>query len=217
VKAAPVKAEFGPTLPDLLRRRLEQAPAWVRRGLWMATAVVVGIALALVGVWARKPSYSHGGALPFSFPYSAQLHRVVTRPGALVRLEQRRQGRLVQSFEVAPLRLPAYGGRMFAELPVFADGYIRRLRSALPGFRLDYEGRTPPTNPLGYQILYSFRGSSGGDVYGRDEVLLRDRPGARNALVLVMRATRLAGVVYAPAVGVNGGPLTQIVNNFTYG
>jgi hypothetical protein len=155
--------------------------------------------------------------VPFHFSYSARLHRVAARPGGFVKLEQRQGGRLVQSFEVAPLRLPAYSGRMFAELPLFADGYIRRLRSTLPGFQLDYEGRTPPTNQFGYQILYSYRGPSGENVYGRDEVLLRDRPGARDALLVVMRATRLAGVIYSPAVGVNGGPLTQIVNDFTYG
>jgi hypothetical protein len=213
VQASPVKSEFGPTLPTLVSR----APGWARRLLWAAAAAAVVLALVLVWALVRKPSYSHGGALPFHFPYSARLHRVSGSPGAFVKLEQRRAGRLVQSFEIAPVRLPAYRGRMFAELPLFADGYIRRLRRTLPGFRLDYEGRTPPTNQLGYQILYSYRGPSGEDVYGRDEVLLRDRPGARNALLLVMRATRLAGVIYSPAVGVNGGPLTQIVNGFTYG
>jgi hypothetical protein len=215
VKAAPVKSEFGPTLPQLLRRRLDGAPAWARSGLWAAVAAVVVMAVA-VALLLRKPSYSHGGALPLSFPYSSRLHRVAA-PGAFVRLEQRSAGRLVQSFEVAPLRLPAYRGRMFAELPLFADGYIRRLRATLPGFQLVYEGRTPPTNPLGYQILYSYRGPAGESVFGRDEVLLRDRSGARDALLLVMRATPLAGVGYAPAVGVAGGPLTQIVNDFTYG
>jgi hypothetical protein len=217
VTAAPVKPEFGPALPELLRRRLDRAPAWARRGLWAAVVAATAAIVVAVGLLASKPSYSHGGALPFSFPYSPRLHRVASHPGGFVRVEQRRAGRLVQSFEVAPLRLGAYEGRMFAELPLFADGYIRRLRSTLPGFQLVYEGRTPPTNPLGYQILYSYRGPAGEDVFGRDELLLRDRPGAREALLLVMRATRLAGVIYAPAVGVDGGSLTQIVNDFSYG
>jgi len=213
---APVKPEFGPTLPHMLGRRLHGAPAWARGGLGAAAVAAVVIVALAAALLVGKPSYSHGGALPFSFPYSSRLHRVAA-PGAFVRLEQRRAGRLVQSFEVAPLRLPAYQGRMFGELPLFADGYIRRLRGALPGFQLVYEGRTPPTNPLGYQILYRYRGPGGVPVYGRDEILLRDRPDARNALLLVMRATPLAGVGYAPAVGVAGGPLTQIVNDFTFG
>ena len=134
--------------------------------------VVLAIAVALT-LW--PATYSHGGPAPFHFSYRG-LYRTTPEPGQYVRIDRRSggDGRLEDSFAVSPLRLPPYGGGLSGELPVYASGYIGRLRAKFPGFVLRGEGKTRVNTVPAYNIFYTAT-VEGREMYGRDVLLLPER------------------------------------------
>src|ERR1700724_1841571 len=120
--ALPMKRGYGPTLGELLAPRWHAATPRVRRAIVAAGAALVAVAVAVV-LTLLNPVYSHGGPVPFTFPYRG-LYRVAAEPGGYVRVEKRsRSGRLEYSFAVDPLVLPPYRGELTGELPIYAAGY----------------------------------------------------------------------------------------------
>ncbi len=122
-------------------------------------------------------------------------------------------GRLEDSFAVGPLVLPPYrGGRSGAALALYAAGYIPRLAAArAPGqsgfvlrgqgsTQIDAVSSTPPTTSSTPPRV------RGREMYGRNVLLLPERPGARRGVEIAM-LTAVAGnrQVTSPLdVGVKG-------------
>jgi hypothetical protein len=220
--AAPIKAEYGPTLGRLLSARWRAASPSLR-----VAAIALGVLLLALAVVAvdriLNRSFTHAGRVPFSFNYRG-LQRVAPDPGGYVKVERRGgDGRLEASFAVEPLRLPAYSGTPAGELPLYATRYIRALRGRLPGFVLRGEGflRAEGTNkmvgPPGYDVFYSSL-VEGRKMYGRDELVVPERPGAREGVVIAMLSSPAAGSHGTSALDVAAsGILERPLRTFTLG
>ena len=142
--------------------------------------LAVAVALTLL-----PATYSHGGPAPFHFSYRG-LYRTTPEAGQYVRIDRRcRDGRLEDSFAVSPLRLPPYSGGLSGELPVYASGYIDRLRAKFTGFVLRGEGKTRVNTVPAYNIFYTAT-VEGREMYGRDVLLLPERAGVRDGVALEM-------------------------------
>ena len=180
--AVPIKPEYGPTLGRLLSPRWRAASratrAVVLASLVALLAVLIGAVLTL-----ENASFSHGGQVPFSFSYRS-LYRVAPSPGGYVKLERRRDGHLLDSFAVAPLQLPPYSGGLSGELPLYAEGYIRALRSHDTDFVLRGEGKTRVNTVPAYNVEYTAL-VEGRPMYGRDVLLVSQRPAARKGVEIV--------------------------------
>ena len=165
---APVQERFGPSLPALLAPRLHRLPAIARRA--GAALALVLIAVILVAVLrSHDPVFSWPGPpVAFSTPYPRSMTRERAPSGAILLLEQHdASGRLTASFEVAPLRLPPYGGEISASLAVTALNYIRAFTVAAgPTYRYGSSGRTRIDNIPGYTYTYS-RMIGGVRYYGK--------------------------------------------------
>jgi hypothetical protein len=195
--AAPIKPEYGPTLGRLLSARWRSAPPSLRVAAIVSSVLLLALAIVAVDRLLNR-SFSHAGQVPFSFNYRG-LHRVTPDPGGYVKVERRgADGRLEASFAVEPLRLPAYSGVPAGELPLYAAGYIRALQARLPQFVLRAEGDLHATGtikitgPGGYNIFYSAL-IEGRKMYGRDELVVPERPGAREGVEIVMLSAPAAG------------------------
>jgi hypothetical protein len=193
-EAQPARADLGPSLPSLLRRRF----GFRER---VSTAVAVGAVAAvaagvLVHWYATRPEQVvvRTGGTAFNLQYSPDvLHRVAPTGGALVRLEHRR-GKLSASITVLPLRLPPYRDNVAAGLlPVYANQHERRLRRVEPGFLLRDEATAKVNGGQGYQI--GFRsGPPGRFTWGRDILLLPRDVNVRDGVVLQLRQTKVGSV-----------------------
>jgi hypothetical protein len=182
--AVPMKPEYGPTLGQLLAPRWHAASRLLQRALIVAgvglLAVIIAAALTL-----ENASFSHGGSVPFSFSYRG-LYRVAPDPGGYIKVQRRRaDGTLRDSFAVDPLRLPPYSGFLSGELPLYATSYIRALSRRYAGFALRGEGKTRVNNIAGYNIYYRAV-VEGRKLYGRDILLLPERPDVREGVDIVM-------------------------------
>jgi hypothetical protein len=210
--SVPLKPQYGPTLGRLLEPRWRSAAPIVRA---IVVALSVGLlALAIGGALTLlDTSYSHGGRVPFSFKYKG-LYRTAPNPGGYVRVAHSPGGRLEDSYAVAPLRLDGYQGSVTGELPVFTTGYTRALARRFAGFRLEGEGKTRISSTLGgYEVLYSAL-VDGQKMYGRDVMLLPERRGAREGVVIEMLSSRPATV--SKPVG-SSGVLEKPLKTFTFG
>ncbi len=214
--AVPMKPEYGPTLGRLL------APRWHALSRTARIAAIAAGAVALLGVVAialtlLDASYSHGGSVPFSFRYR-DLYRVAPDPGGYVKVQKRSGARgLEYSFAVDPLKLPAYGGDLSGELPLYAAGYIDRLRARDPGFVLRGEGKTRIGTMLGYDVLYT-EILDGRELYGRDVLLLPEHAGVRDGVDIVMlTAAGASKQVDGPIEVATAGPLEKPLKSFSFG
>jgi hypothetical protein len=210
--AVPLKRQYGPTLGVLLAPRWRSLPRVVRVG---AMALLLAVAAAvLASVLALEPtSYSHGGSVPFGFQYKG-LHRTAPGPGGYVRLVRESDGRVEDSYSVAPLRLAPYRGSATGELPLYATGYAEALASRLREFRLEGEGKTRINSTLsGYEVLYSAI-VDGRLVHGRDVMLLPGGDGAREGVIVKMLSTQAATTVSKP-VG-SSGVLERPLKTFSF-
>ncbi len=179
-----VRPEFGPTLPALLHRRLGIAP----RATLAAFALVVVAAAAAIAVRVSADDtveLVHRGQPTFTMLYAPQgVRPAPPRGGELVRLAARTRG-VVLSVTVRPLRLPPYRGFATGALPIYAEHHMAGLRRRLEGFDLRGEGKARVNDVPGYQI--GFRaGSAPRRIYGRDLLVVPDRPGARDGVVVSM-------------------------------
>jgi len=208
----PLKPQYGPTLGRLLEPRWRAAAPAVR-----AIAIAAGIVLLALAVGfvlrLLDASYSQGGRVPFGFKYKG-LYRTTPDPGGYVKVARISDGRLDDSYAVAPLRLGSYGGSVTGELPLFAAGYTHRLSMRFHGFRLEGEGKTRISSTLaGYDVLYSAH-IDGRTMYGRDVMLLPGGRGAREGVAIEMLSTEQASV--SKPVG-SSGVLERPLKTFAFG
>ncbi|HEV3319413.1 MAG TPA: hypothetical protein VG053_06740 [Solirubrobacteraceae bacterium] len=209
----PLKPEYGPTLGELL------APRWRAASRLVQTIVVaIGVGLLALAVGGaltlENAHYSHGGAAPFSFSYRG-LYRTAPAPGEYVQVRSPARGPLRNSFAVGPLRLPAYTTSLSAELPLYASSYINGLRHRYAGFVLRGEGKTRVDTVPAYTVAYTAR-IAGRTVYGRDVLLLPERPGARAGVHIVMLSSPSSQVTSPLLVGA-AGVLERPLETFAFG
>ena len=191
--APPPARDLGPSLPALLRRRFGVRE---RVSTAVALTLVVAVAAALVvRSYATRPEQIVFRAGPtFNLQYfSNVLHRVSPQGGELVRLELRR-GKLSASITADRLRLPAYAGNVTSGLlPVYVDGYERRLRGVEDGFQLRDEGSARVNSAQGYQV--GFRsGPPGHFTWGRDMLLVARDENVRDGVLLRLRQSKVGTV-----------------------
>jgi hypothetical protein len=208
----PLKPQYGPTLGRLL------APSWhAARPLTRAVVLAAGgllLTLLLIAVLSLlDASYSQGGPVPFGFRYRG-LYRTAPDPGGYVKVARSSQGRVQDSFAVAPLRLHLYGGNVSGALPLRATAYVRSLERRFAGFRLAGEGKTRITSTLaGYDIRYSAL-QGGRRIWGRDVFLLPGGAQVREGLVLEMLTSERASVAKPVA---SQGVLERPLKTFSLG
>jgi hypothetical protein len=215
--AVPMKPEYGPTLGRLLspwwRRASRPVHAVVIGGAVTLLALLVGLALTL-----ENARYSHGGPVPFSFSYRG-LYSVQPDSDGYVKVQSRwPEGSLKYSFAVDPLRLPPYSGSVWGELPIYAYSYIRSLSRHSREFELRGEGKTRISNTLtGYQVAYS-EDVEGREMYARNVLLLPERAGVREGVVIAMLTSPTASAqVRSPLEVGETGVLLRPVKNFAFG
>jgi hypothetical protein len=214
--AVPIKGEYGPTLGRLLSPSWRASSPLVRRTVIVAAAALLALALA-AALTLLNAHYSHGGRVPFSFSYRG-LYRAAPDPGGYVKVQRRRSdGRLEDSFAVEPLKLPPYSGGLSGELPLYAAGYIRGLRSRYADFVLRAEGKTRVNTVPAYDVLYTALVERQ-TMWGRDVLLLPDRPGVREGVDIVMLTSPTASSqVTSPLEVASAGVLLKPLKTFTLG
>lgn len=213
--AVPIKPEYGPTLGRLLSPRWRASSRIVRAiviaSILVLLALSLGAALSLLNA-----KYSHGGKVPFSFSYRS-LYRVAPDPGGYVKIQRRSDDRLEDSFAVEPLTLPPYSGGLSSELPLYAAGYIQTLRARYVDFVLRADGKTRVNTVPAYNILYTAR-VDGQTMWGRDVLLLPERPGIREGVDIVMLTSPTASPqVTSPLEVAGAGVLLKPLKTFTLG
>jgi hypothetical protein len=215
MSSIPLKPQYGPTLGRLLTPRWNAAPRAVRGAVLAAGCGLVVLAIAVT--FALLPAkFSYGGAAPFHFSYRG-LYRTAPASGQYVRVERRSHGGLEDSFAVAPLRLAPYEGALSGELPLYASGYIARLRGKYSDFVLRGEGKTRVNTVPGYNVLYTAT-VEGREMYGRDVLLLPERPGVRDGVALEMLTSPSADAkVTSPLEVASDGVLEKPLETFTFG
>jgi hypothetical protein len=213
--SVPIKAEYGPTLGRLLSPRWRAASP-LTRGLVRAAAV--GVVALAIGVFLtlENAHYSHGGKVPFSFSYRG-LFRVTPAPGEWVRLQRHGAGGVLEdSFSVRPLVLPPYSGSLSGELPLYAAGYIRRLRSSDVDFVLRGEGKTRVNTVPAYNVFYTTR-VAGRVMYGRDVLLVAQSPQREGVNIVMLTSPTANAQVTSPLEVASEGVLLKPVRTFTLG
>jgi hypothetical protein len=181
-----VLPEYGPTLPEIARRRF----GWRERttvALLLAAGALIAIAVLLVRPEVDSlAKYVHHDQPVFNLLYDrGQLHQARPQGDELVRLQGRR-GRLSATIAVAPLSLPgATGDVAHGTLPAFASQHIEQLRAELPGFKLVTEGRARVNGAPGYEVRFQ----SGRRTFGNDLMILPSEEDAENALLVTARRT----------------------------
>ncbi|HEY2766718.1 MAG TPA: hypothetical protein VGI76_00575 [Solirubrobacteraceae bacterium] len=184
--AIPLQRQYGPTLGELLAPRWRRVPR-TGRALAIIAGVVLAVALAGAVATLRHPRFAHGGPVSFSFAYPG-LYRASPPTGADALVRRTKDGRVEDSFAVAPLTLASYRGEPSGALALYAAGDIRRLAAVYPGFKLRGEGWTQLNSISPYAVYNVFFRAriEGREMYGRDVLLLPERAGARRGLAISM-------------------------------
>jgi hypothetical protein len=216
MSAIPMRPEYGPTLGRMLAPRW-RATSRSRRTLVRLAAVALVALAAAVALTLENAHFSRGGSLPFSFSYRG-LYRVPPGEGAFVELRSPRSGGpLKYAYRVYPLHLPPYSGGLSGELPMFASRYILGLPSRFSDFVLTGEGKTKVAKMPAYQVLYTTR-VEGREMYGRNVLLVPERPGAREGVEIVMlTATTASSQIKAPSEVASTGVLLRPLKTFAFG
>ncbi len=214
--AVPIKPEYGPTLGRLLSPRWRAASRLTRALVIASLAGLLLLAVAAV-LTLENASYSRGGRVSFSFSYRS-LSKVAPGPGEYVKIQRRRSdGRLLDSFAVRPLRLPPYAGGLSAALPLYAAGYIRGMHGRYEDLVLRSEGKTRVNTVPAYNIEYTAT-VEGHKMFGRDVLLVPQRPGARDGVDIVMLTAPTADPqVTSPLEVASDGVLLKPLKTFTLG
>jgi hypothetical protein len=214
--AVPIKPEYQPTLGRLLAPRWHSASPVARAAVIVSLGALLALIVATV-LTLENASYTHGGRVPFSFSYR-NLYRVRPDPGGWVKVQRRGPGgRLEDSFAVEPLTLPVYGGAQSGELPLYAQGYIVGLRRRYRNFVLRGEGKTRVNSVPAYDVVYTAN-IEGRRMFGRDVLLLPQRPGAREGVEIVMLTAPHANPqVTSPLEVAGAGVLLRPLKTFTLG
>ena len=207
-----VKPQYGPTMAQLV--------GGLPRGARIAVAALAALLIAgaaLLALRSREPE-THvivRGPVTFNLAHGPSLQRV-SRPGALLALRRERQGLFLDSFVVRRLDLPAYRGSAGGAFPVFAVGYLERMRRRYGSLEVALEGRTRINNAIGYQL--AMRAKLGPrTLYARHLLLVPEQPeGSSRGVVLELESTPAAGTPNAAGTG-NAGPLKQAMRSFRFG
>lgn len=207
-----VKAEYGPTLLQLLSARplAVRAAAAALAALIAAVAVYVAIVTRPdeTAVLVREP-------VTFNLVHGDEWERVAAG-GALVGLRHERDGLLLDSYVIRDLRLPPYRGAASGTLPIYATSHVRDLRARYRHFELVGEGRARINNAIGYEV--TFRARIGERrLYGRHYLLVEEEPeGRRRGVVIELGSTPAAGTPSATEIG-NHGALKTPLRSFRFG
>jgi hypothetical protein len=210
-----VQDEYGPTLPELLRR----VPRWARIATWAGIAVLLAVGLWLGTGGAAAPE-THAvvrGERTFNLAWDPSRLDRVDRKGTLLALEGRRGDLFLDSYTVSSVTLPPYRGAPGGVLAVLGANRLRELRATAPGFVPSNppEGRTRVNDSTGYQITWRER-RDGRTIYARDIWLVDPQPGLRDALLVQLRTTRAAGTPNADRTG-GTGALKQPLRSLRFG
>lgn len=207
-----IKAEYGPTLPQLLAPR--SLPVRVAAAA-LAALIVFGALYIVITTRPDENEILVREPITFNLIHGDEWQRVTT-PGSLVSLRHERRGLFLDSYAVRDLRLPAYRGAVGGTLPVYANGYAQRLRSRYSEFEFVSEGRARINNAIGYEV--TFRARSGERrLYGRHYLLVEEEPeGRRRGVVLELVSTPAAGTPTATEIG-NHGALKAPLRSFRFG
>jgi hypothetical protein len=216
IAAVPIKPEYGPTLGRLLSPRWRAASPLSRGAVRVCVLGIIALAIGAF-LTLENAHYSQGGAVPLSFAYRG-LDRVHPLPGELVRLERHTAaGRLEDSFALEQLDLPVYTGELSGALPVYAAGYIRELRAHFKDFALQAEGKTRVNTVPAYQVVYTAQ-VDGQTMWGRNVLLLAEKPGIRRGVKIVMLTTPTANKeVKTPQEVAANGVLLRPLKTLTLG
>jgi hypothetical protein len=216
MSALPIKPEYQPTLGQLLAPRWHSASPLARGAVIVSLGALLALIVAAV-LTLENASFSHGGRVPFSFSYRS-LYKVRPDPGGWVKVQRRGPGgRLEDSFAVEPLTLPPYGGDPSGALPLYAQGYIAGLGRRYQDFVLRGEGKTKVNTVPAYNVLYTAN-VEGRPMFGRDALLLPQRPGAREGVDIVMLTAPNANPqVTSPLEVATAGVLLRPLKTFTLG
>lgn len=211
-----MKPQYGPTLGVLLSPRWRAASPLARRAV-IAAAVGLLALLIGVGLTLENAKYSHGGPVAFNFSYRG-LYRVKPEAGGFVKMQRHRSdGQLEDSLAVGPLRLPPYSGSLSGELPLYAAGYISQLRRRYPRFELAGEGKTKVDTIFAYAVSYTTV-LDGRTMWGRDILLLPERPGVRQGVDIVMLTSPTANsAINDPTEVGSTGVLSRPLRTFSFG
>lgn len=214
--AIPIRPQYGPTLGQLLepwwRASTPLTRALVRVGAVAAVAIAIAVALTLLNA-----RFSTGGRVPFSFSYRS-LYRTAPDAGGIAKVRRvDSRGRLLDSFAVAPLELPAYEGSSQGELPVYATSYIRELARRDEHFVLYGEGFERINTVPAYDVFYTTT-VEGRRMLGRDVLLVAQRPGQRAGVKITMLTAPYANRdVTSPLEVATTGVLLRPYKTFTLG
>ena len=184
-----VLPQYGPTLPEIARRRFGL------RERTTAVLLLVLAALIALGLFVVRPQvdplakYVHHGDPTFNLLYRrSALHKVAPQGSELVRLQGQR-GRLTTTIAVEPLKLPAATGDIaHGALPAFASRHIEELRAGDDTFQLVAEGRARVNGAPGYEVRFR-TGPPGKQTFGNDLLILPKEDDATGALLVTSRRT----------------------------
>lgn len=207
-----VKPQYGPSLPQIV----SGLPRVARVAVVACAALLVAAAVALaVSKRTDETFLVVREPVTFNLAYGPQLERV-SRPGAVLALRREREGLFLDSYVVRALTLKPYRGAVGGTLPVYAHGYLERMRERYGSLEMALEGRTRINNAIGYQLVARAR-RDGRTLYLRHLLLFPDEPeGERRGVVLELESTPAAGTPNAVGVG-NAGPLKQAMRSFRFG
>jgi hypothetical protein len=182
-RAAPVQRRFGPSLPQLLAPSVDRLPAIARRVVLVALVVLVA-AIVAFALSDHNPAFSQRSPVAFRLTYPRSMTREPTSHGVLLALELRSGSQLVDSFEISPLALPAYGGEISGLLPVIASNYERKLAAQIgPTFEPWSLGRTRLMGTPAFTFTYK-RTIDGQTYFGRVTFITHDLSGDRHGLMI---------------------------------
>lgn len=208
-----VKPQYGPTLIALVGGLPRAARI---ASIAVGVLLVAGALTIAVRTRPDETTVIVRGPATFNLIYPSQLQRV-TQPGALLALRRERaDGLFLDSYVVRALSLPAYRGVAGGLLPVYADGYLKRMRRRYASARLQLEGRTRINNAIGYQLVMQAK-QGRRTLYVRHLLLVPEEPeGVRRGVVIEIESTPAAGTPNAIGNG-NAGPLKTALRSFRFG
>jgi hypothetical protein len=210
-----VREEFGPTLPELVGRRLGVRP----RTVWLSLAAVGAVAVAVLAWLALRPTPNQSGVVvrepvTYNLIYPDALRRVAPQSGETLRLQSRSGP--PQSFAVHTLRLQPYKGDVSAALTFLSSSLIDQMRGQYQGFVWRGDGRVNINKQPGYQIIFQAR-VDGKTTYGRRVLLVASPdPPPREGVDLTILAARSPSVPNLDSVGATGA-LKTAYRSFRFG
>jgi len=212
-----VLPQYGPTLPEIARRRFGL------RERTTAVLLLVLAALIALGLFVVRPQvdplakYVHHGDPTFNLLYRrSALHKVAPQGSELVRLQGQR-GRLTTTIAVEPLKLPpATGDIAHGALPAFASRHIEELRAGDDTFQLVAEGRARVNGAPGYEVRFR-TGPPGKQTFGNDLLILPKEDDATGALLVTSRRTITGKPTLGKREAALNQPSAKAYRSFKYG